>query len=53
MKKHEFMNKYKALTAAERADVRNHWSDVYKGAVFVETMKEAERRLLWMKEAEA
>lgn len=53
MTKREFMRLYKTLTAAERADVKKYWEDVYMHAIFPETLTDAERRLLWMKEAEA
>lgn len=40
------------ITADEREEVKRHWEDVYKNAIFPETLKEAETRLLWIREAE-
>ena len=40
------------LTEAEREEVKRHWTDIYKNAIFPETLAEAEEILLWIKEAE-
>ena len=40
------------ITADEREQVKRYWEGVYKNAHFPETLKEAESRLLWIREAE-
>ena len=52
MSKKEFIRKYRALTAAEKADVKAHWEDVYKHSHFVESLNRAETVLLWIREAD-
>ena len=53
MTKQEFIKKYNALTAAQKAEIRAYYEDIYKGAVLFETWCMAEDRLLWMAEADA
>ena len=40
------------ITEDERKEVKRHWEDVYKNAIFPETLEEAERILTWIREAE-
>ena len=51
MSKSEFLKKYRALSENEKQQIKNYYEDLFKGAIFIETLKLAEQRLLWMREA--
>ena len=53
MTKREFTKKYKALTAAQKAEIKTYYTDLMKGAHFVETFDLAEKCLLWIREIES
>ena len=53
MSKHVFMRKYAALTDAEKSSLRAYYEDIYKGAVFSNTLAAAEIVLTWIYEADA
>lgn len=50
MSKHEFCAKFARLNASQQAKLMAYWTDVFKGAVFADTLAEAERRITWMRE---
>ena len=41
------------ITEDEREEVKRHWLDVYKRAIFPETLAEAEEKLTWIREFES
>ena len=49
MSKKEFIRKYRALSPAEKANIKKYWESLYKRALMPETFKLAEQRLLWMR----
>ncbi len=53
MTKQEFVAKYARLDAKQRAELMAYYVDMYKGAIFADTMAEAERRIAWMRETNA
>ncbi|MBR1567276.1 MAG: hypothetical protein IJ649_11030 [Oscillospiraceae bacterium] len=53
MTKQEFIAKYVRLNATQQAELMAYYVDVYKSAVFPETLAEAERRIAWMRETSA
>lgn len=53
MTKQEFIARYARLNARQKAELLAYYEDVYRGAVFSDTMAEAERRIAWMREANA
>ena len=52
MKKSEFIKKFLSLGENDRAEIKSAWEDIYKGAIFRESLQEAEKMLLWIREAE-
>ena len=52
MTKAKFMRIYSRQTDAQKANLRAHYEDVYKRAIFAETMMDIERRFAWMREAD-
>ena len=50
MTKQEFVSKFARLDARQQAEVMAYYEDVYKGAIFADTLAEAERRIAWMRE---
>ena len=53
MTKQEFVAKYARLDAKQRAELMAYYVDMYNGAIFAETLAEAERRIVWMRETNA
>ena len=51
MTKREFLNKYRALSEQSKQEIKKYYEDLYKGAIFMETLELAEQRLLWIREA--
>ena len=48
MTKREFLNKYRALSEQSKQEIKKYYEDLYKGAIFMETLELAEQRLLWI-----
>ena len=53
MTKKQFIARFSALTAAEKAEITAYYKNLYTTAIMAETFKEAEKRLLWIREAGA
>ena len=51
MTKSEFIKKYRALSDNEKQEIKQYYEELFKGAIFLETLEIAEQRLLWMQEA--
>ena len=47
-----FTREYCKLDSAKRAKLKAHYLDVYKRAIFAETMMDIEQRFRWMREAD-
>lgn len=45
--KKAWMNNYRRATPELRKATRDYWIDIWKGAIFPETLKLAEERLAW------
>ena len=52
MNKKQFIKKYLSLAPEDRQKVKTYYNDLMAGAVFVNTFETAEKRLLWIMEAE-
>ena len=50
MNKQEFCAKFTSLNAKQQAELMAYWIDVYKSAVFTDTLSEAEQRIAWMRQ---
>ena len=48
--KAKFTKAYCKLNATQRAQLKAHYADAFKQAIFAETMMEIERRWQWMRE---
>lgn len=51
--KQQFIKKYNTLTPEQKQEVKQYHEDKYKTAIFIDTLKTAEKCLLWIREAEA
>ena len=52
MNKQQFIKKYLALNEQDKTMLKTFYNDLVKGAIFLDTFKQSEQRLQWIKEAE-
>lgn len=52
MTKAKFKRLFISANTKEREQIKSCWEDIYKGAIFAESLQEAETVLLWIREAE-
>lgn len=50
--KQQFIKKYNTLTPEQKQEVKQYHEDKNKTAIFIDTLKTAEKCLLWIREAE-
>lgn len=50
--KRGFIAAYRRMDQVERERVKTHFTDMYSSAMFPDTFQFAERRLMWIREAE-
>lgn len=50
--KRGFIASYRRMNQTERERVKAHFTDMYSSAMFPDTFQFAEKRLMWIREAE-
>lgn len=50
--KQQFIKKYNTLTPEQKQEAKQYHEDIYKSAIFPQTLATAEKCLLWIREAE-
>lgn len=50
--KKEFIKQYKKLTPEQKKEVKQFHEEKYKNAIFENTFEQAEKCLLWIREAD-
>ncbi len=51
MTKREFIAKFRRLNDRQKKELMQYYVETYNGALFVETLAEAEKRIIWMRES--
>lgn len=52
LSKSQFIKQYNKLTETDKKKIKQYHEDIYNSAIFPQTLKTAEKCLLWIREAE-